>query len=174
MRPAIRKSHTRHHLRTHRPVTSVSGGAHLAPSGAPLAHTSETRASLGSHTTWPLPTTTLKREAAAGPAGPTSPLGPGSPVGPTGPATPCGPGGPGGPASPLAPTGPCAPGGPCGPGSLPHPASKRHVAPTMKRCAGGLMQMSLDCRLQPYARSDNSDAANASSASIDRCSTLAD
>ena len=95
------------HLRMHRPVAAVPGVAHLVPSVAPLAHTSETRASSSAQRTVSVPVTT--RRACAGPG---SPFGPGGPAGPAGPAAPCGPSAPAGPA------------GPCGPGAgWPHPAT---------------------------------------------------
>src|SRR4029453_6287588 len=101
----------------HRPVAAASGVAHLAPSGAPLEHTSETTASSSPHLTVPVPVTTRKAGAGSpfgpgGPAGPAGPCGPGAPAVPAGPGGPCPPAGPCGPGAPVGPAGPCAPAGP--------------------------------------------------------------
>lgn len=95
------------YLRAHSPVAVALGAAHLAPSGAPLAHTNETSSSSSPQLTEPVPVTT--RNVAAGLE---SALAPAIPAGPGGPAGPCGPGSPRAPAGPV---GPCAPGSPCGP-----------------------------------------------------------
>jgi len=82
------------HFRTHNPVATASGTAHLAPSLAPVAQTNETNSSSSPQLTDPAPVMTRKVAAGLG-----------SPSGPAGPA------GPGGPASPFAPGGPAGPGG---------------------------------------------------------------
>ena len=104
------------YLRTHNPVAVASAVAHFAPSGAPLAQTSDTNASSSAHRTVPVPVTTRKADAWPG-----SPFGPAGPGGPAGPCGPCAPICPAGPCAPVGPAGPCAPAGP-GVG-WPHPAT---------------------------------------------------
>jgi hypothetical protein len=77
------------YLCTHRPVVWPEG--QLAPLGAPVEQTIETKVSSSPQETCRSPTTT-RIAGPADPCGPTSPLGPGGPGGPT---APCGPGGPG-------------------------------------------------------------------------------
>ena len=100
------------HLRMHTPVAAVPGVAHLVPSVAPLAHTSETRTSPSPQRTVSVPVT--RRNDGAGPGSPFGPGGPAAPGVPAGPCGPCAPAGPAGPCGPCAPTGPA---GPCGPGA---------------------------------------------------------
>src|SRR5262249_16363161 len=90
----------------HSRVAAVPGVAHFAPSGAPLAHTSETRISSSAQCTLSVPVTTRNEDD-----GPGSPLGPGGPAAPGGPAGPCGPASPRWPAGPA---GPCPPASPSG------------------------------------------------------------
>jgi hypothetical protein len=108
------------HRRTQRPVATVSGIAHFAPSVAPLAQTKPARTSSSPQRTPSVPVT--RRIAGAGPG---SPFGPGGPAEPGGPAGPCGPGGPRSPAGPTGPWPPASPCGPCGPTGPGGPAAPR-------------------------------------------------